>query len=122
MSTAAHHPPGKATVPPQLARQLTAWAKGHIPNQAGVAALLEEGTLLAREDIQKILLRGTGPDQFCYWTGLERQLFHVRKTASEHAFLQLVISLASPYTVHIGQALRNLDEHHQSVIFKAMRR
>ncbi|MYZ38193.1 MULTISPECIES: hypothetical protein, partial [unclassified Streptomyces] len=54
---------------------------------------------------------------------MERQLFHVRKTASELAFLQLVISLAGPsYTVHVGQALRNLNEHHQLVIFKAMRK
>ncbi|MYZ39932.1 hypothetical protein GT002_33740 [Streptomyces sp. SID4917] len=47
----------------------------------------------------------------------------MRKTASELAFLQLVISLASPsYTVHVGQALKNLDERHQIVIFKAMRK
>ncbi|WP_046507612.1 hypothetical protein [Streptomyces odonnellii] len=110
--------------PAELARALTAWAKGHGPMETAIDALVEEATVLARRDVQAILVRtDSAGERFCDWVGMATRLYHVRMTAPERAFLTLVMSLASPpYEVHLGRALADLDEDRARVVFKAMRR
>ncbi|MEU0691577.1 hypothetical protein [Streptomyces uncialis] len=121
--------PGPAdTAPPQdaptlLSDRLTAWARtrdaGH---QAAVAALIEEDTLLAREDVRALLVGETEAGAFCDWPRFEeRYRCALVLDDGEDAFLTLVIATAFPRLVALWR-LEALGDRRLGIILRAITR
>ncbi|OKH91525.1 hypothetical protein [Streptomyces uncialis] len=108
---------------PLLSDRLTEWARTQQRGvRAAVAALIEEDTLLAREDVQRLLIVETGAGVFCDWPRFEsRYRSELALNAGEDAFLTLLIATAFPRVVPLWR-LEELGDRRLAIILRALTR
>lgn len=87
--------------PQLLTDRLLVWAGGRTRGeQAAVVALIDEGDLLARREVQRLLLVDDGTALHCDWPRFEdRYRTALTLNDEEDAFLTLVIATAFPRLV-----------------------
>ncbi|WP_435209523.1 hypothetical protein [Streptomyces sp. bgisy034] len=103
---------------PTLGEQLiTSSAPGR--DRAAVLALVEEGTILARDSVRRLLVveRETGPA--CHWEGLMGRLYGLGLDDIERAFLGLVMGMVG-IGLHTLAAVEELDERRLLIVMRAM--
>ncbi|MFF2022454.1 hypothetical protein ACFVW2_11710 [Streptomyces sp. NPDC058171] len=107
--------------PPLLSDRLTAWARSRdIGERAAVAALIEEGDVLAREDVRHLLIAETDRTASCDWPRFEAQYrTALVLTTSERAFLDLVVAVGFPRLVPLWQ-VENLGDRRLAVVLRAL--
>ncbi|MFD4833448.1 hypothetical protein ACFWPV_26875 [Streptomyces uncialis] len=106
---------------PLLSDRLTAWARTRDRGErAAVAALLEEGDVLAREDVRHLLVVEAGDTVFCDWPRFEAQYRSVLVLdRGEDAFLTLVIATAFPRLVPLWK-VEELGDRRLAVVLRAL--
>lgn len=111
------------TAPPLLSDRLTEWASTQPRGErAAVAALIEEGDILARQDVRDLLVVETGSGAFCDWTRLENRYRPILPlTPSEDAFLTLLIAIAFPRHVPLWR-VEDLGDRRLAVVLRALAR
>ncbi|MEU0685619.1 hypothetical protein [Streptomyces uncialis] len=109
--------------PPLLSDRLTEWARPRdAGNRAAVAALIEEDSILAREDVQALLLIETGCGVFCDWPRFEdRYRRALVLDDGEDAFLTFVIAIAFPRLVPLWR-LESLGDRRLGIVLRALTR
>lgn len=119
-TTRTHDPEGG---PPLLSDQLIAWVRGRdIGEQAAVAALLEEGDVLARGDVRDLLVVEHGAGVFCDWPRFEAQYRCVLVLdEGEDAFLTLVLATAFPRLVPLWK-VEVLGDRRLGIVLRALAR
>ncbi|MFF2021510.1 hypothetical protein ACFVW2_06830 [Streptomyces sp. NPDC058171] len=120
--TTVHEADGATPPPPRLLScRLTEWASGRdLGERAAVAALLQEGDVLARGDVRDLLVVDTGKRAYCDWPRFEGQYRTVLALdASERAFLDLVVAVGFPRLVPLRQ-VENLGERRLAIILRAL--
>ncbi|MGX2998763.1 hypothetical protein JNUCC64_31600 [Streptomyces sp. JNUCC 64] len=89
-------------------------------DRAVVAALVEEATLLARDDVRRALVREGGPDgPRCDWAALAGRLHLLELTTSERVFLALLLSMAGAHQISLSR-VQDLDEARLIVVLRAL--
>lgn len=108
-------------LPPLLSDRLTAWARTRdVGERAAVAALIEEDTLLARDDIRRLLVVETDTSACCDWAPFEdRYRRALVLDDGEDAFLTYVIAIAFPRVVPLWR-LEALDDRRLAVVLRAL--
>ncbi|MER7404067.1 hypothetical protein ABT373_16625 [Streptomyces sp. NPDC000070] len=106
-----------------LEDRLSRWARGlRPPERAAVTALLEERTLLARQDFCRLVVSedqeaGTA---WCDWALLCQNLYRDAIGVGDRAFLELVLSLACHHRTNLGSRLADLSPEHLAIILRAI--
>ncbi|MFD5556656.1 hypothetical protein ACFWIA_22785 [Streptomyces sp. NPDC127068] len=86
-----------------LATHLRIWASTRdLREQAAVAALIEEGDLLARDDVQDLLVDRTADGASMDWGRFESGFGNLRLDLGERAFLSVMRSVKGSTTLPIG--------------------
>ncbi|MFE9661072.1 hypothetical protein [Streptomyces sp. NPDC005955] len=89
-------------------------------DRAVVTALVEEGALLSREDVCRVLVRDDGPGgPRCDWVRLAGRLDGLELTASERVFLALLLSMAGSQQVELS-LVQHLDEGRLAIVLRAL--
>ncbi|MFF2847231.1 hypothetical protein ACFVT5_12935 [Streptomyces sp. NPDC058001] len=102
-----------------LGRRLQRWATG-TRDQAAVTALVQERSLLAREDVRLALVREDGAGGvLCDWAGLARHLYILELDAGERVFLGFVLSMAGPHQTALSR-VQELDEARLAIVLRAL--
>ncbi|MYY11080.1 hypothetical protein GT204_19735 [Streptomyces sp. SID4919] len=116
MSTAAQYPP-------PLSDRLSVWARARTVGERGaVGALIEEDTLLSRDDVRRLLVVETGAGVFCDWARFEdRYRRELVLNSAEDAFLTYVIATAFPRVVPLWR-LEELGDRRLGIILRAFTR
>ncbi|MFI8832555.1 hypothetical protein ACIGPN_16140 [Streptomyces afghaniensis] len=107
----------------RLEDRLSRWARGLVPpKHAAVTALLEERTLLARQDVRRLgIIDGHEADSACCdWALLCQNLYRDTIDAGDRAFLELVLSLASHHRTNLGAQLADLTPARLEIILRAI--
>ncbi|MEU0689995.1 hypothetical protein [Streptomyces uncialis] len=107
--------------PPLLSDRLTAWARTRdIGERAAVDALVEEGDVLAREDVRRLLVVENDAFVFCDWPRFEaRYRCSLVLDEGEDAFLTLVLATAFPRLVPLWK-VEVLGERRLGVVLRAL--
>ncbi|MGX2998066.1 hypothetical protein JNUCC64_28010 [Streptomyces sp. JNUCC 64] len=107
--------------PPSLADRITHWAGTRDTGErAAIAALVQEGDLLAREDVRELLVVDNGTTAHCDWPRFEaRYRSTLVLDTNERAFLDLVVAIGFPRLVPLWQ-VENLDERRLVVVLRAL--
>ncbi|MFD8934067.1 hypothetical protein ACFV0R_02200 [Streptomyces sp. NPDC059578] len=102
---------------------MTGWARTRdTGEQAAVAALIEEGDVLAREDVRHLLVVEDGDVAVCDWPRFEAQYrTGLVLDVGERAFLDLVVAIGFPRLVPLWQ-VENLGDRRLAVILRALAR
>ncbi|MFF2021712.1 hypothetical protein ACFVW2_07875 [Streptomyces sp. NPDC058171] len=104
-----------------LTDRLTEWARSRdVGERAAVAALIQEGDVLARGDVRDLLVVDSGRVASLDWPRFEGQY----RTAlvldtSERAFLDLVVAVGFPRLVPLWQ-VENLGERRLAIVLRAL--
>ncbi|MER5493005.1 hypothetical protein [Streptomyces sp. NPDC002490] len=111
----------QAPQPRSLTGRLAAWAGTRgTTEQVAVAALIEEGDVLAREDVRDLLVADTGTAASCDWPRFEaRYRNSLVLDASERAFLDFVVAVSFPRLVPLWQ-VEHLGERRLVVVLRAL--
>jgi hypothetical protein len=104
--------------PPSMPSALQRWAVT-ARDRAVVTALVEEGELLAREDVRRVLVRDDGPGPRCDWLRLAGHLDGLQLVASERVFLSLLLSMAGCRPVELS-LVQDLDEARLAIVLRAL--
>lgn len=112
---------------PLLSDRLTAWARARDRGElAAVTALIEEGDILAREDVRHLLVVEAGDGAggaevvFCDWPRFEAQYRCVLVLdQAEEAFLTLVLATAFPRLVPLWK-VESLCARRLAVVLRAL--
>ncbi|MCX4661519.1 hypothetical protein [Streptomyces uncialis] len=117
------HPSQPPPPTPLLSDRLTEWARTRdIGERAAVAALIEEGDVLAREDVLHLLVVETDETVFCDWPRFEAEYRSVLVLdPGEDAFLTLVIATAFPRLVPLWK-VEELGDRRLAVVLRALAR
>lgn len=104
-----------------LSDRLTAWARTRDTGErAAVAALLEEGDVLAREDVRHLLVVEADNTVFCDWPRFEAQYRSALVLdRSEDAFLTLVVATAFPRLVPLWK-VEELGDRRLAIVLRAL--
>ncbi|OUD01474.1 hypothetical protein [Streptomyces swartbergensis] len=106
-----------------LEDRLSRWARVLDPRErAAVTALLEERTLLVRQDFRRLVIiddQETGT-ACCDWALLCQNLYRNAIGAGDRAFLELVLSLACHHRTNLGGRLADLSRERQAIILRAI--
>ncbi|MER5493850.1 hypothetical protein [Streptomyces sp. NPDC002490] len=107
--------------PPLLTDRLSAWAGTRgTTEQVAVAVLIEEGDVLAREDVRDLLVVDTETAASCDWPRFEaRYRNSLVLDASERAFLDFVVAVSFPRLVPLWQ-VEHLGERRLVVVLRAL--
>ncbi|MEV3874522.1 hypothetical protein [Streptomyces sp. NPDC049906] len=106
---------------PLLTDRLTAWAGTRgTTERIAVAALIEEGDVLARGDVRDLLVAETGTAASCDWPRFEASYRNsLVLDASERAFLDFVVAVSFPRLVPLWQ-VEHLGERRLVVVLRAL--
>ncbi|MFD8937341.1 hypothetical protein ACFV0R_19165 [Streptomyces sp. NPDC059578] len=109
------------TSPELLTDRLTAWARTRDTGErAAVAALIQEGDILAREDVRDLLVVDTGKRTSLDWPRFEAQYkAALVLDTGERAFIDLVVAIAFPRLVPLWQ-VENLGERRLAIVLRAL--
>ncbi|WP_445401582.1 hypothetical protein ACSMX9_09490 [Streptomyces sp. LE64] len=110
------------TIPvPLLTDRLAAWASTRgATERVAIAALIEEGDVLAREDVRDLLVVDTGRAAHCDWPRFEaRYRNSLVLDAGERAFLDFVVAVGFPRLVPLWQ-VEHLGERRLVVVLRAL--
>ncbi|WP_445401261.1 hypothetical protein ACSMX9_08420 [Streptomyces sp. LE64] len=104
-----------------LTDRLTVWAGTRGPTErVAVAALIEEGDVLARGDVRDLLVVDTRASASCDWPRFEaRYRNSLVLDASERAFLDFVVAVSFPRLVPLWQ-VEHLGERRLVVVLRAL--
>ncbi|MEU0688060.1 hypothetical protein [Streptomyces uncialis] len=107
--------------PQLLTDRLLVWAGGRTPGeQAAVIALIDEGDLLTRPDIQRLLITDNGTTLHCDWPRFEnRYRTALALDDEEDAFLTLVIATAFPRLVALWK-VEALGPRRLAIVLRAV--
>ncbi|WP_405641129.1 hypothetical protein [Streptomyces uncialis] len=107
--------------PQLLTDRLLIWAGGRTPGeQAAVIALIDEGDLITRPDIQQLLVVDDGTTLHCDWPRFEtRYRTALALDDEEDAFLTFVIAIAFPRLVALWKA-EALGRRRLTIILRAV--
>ncbi|MEU0689311.1 hypothetical protein [Streptomyces uncialis] len=116
-------PPAEAQHPLLLTDRLVAWAGDRdIGERAALAALIEEGDILARGDVRDLLVVENDAFVFCDWPRFEARYRCVLVLdEGEDAFLTLVLATAFPRLVPLWK-VEVLGERRLGVVLRALAR
>ncbi|MYY12600.1 hypothetical protein GT204_27810 [Streptomyces sp. SID4919] len=108
---------------PLLSDRLIAWAGDRdVGERAAVAALIEEGDILARGDVRDLLVVEHGSVVFCDWPRFEAQYRCVLVLdEGEDAFLTLVLATAFPRLVPLWK-VEVLGERRLGIVLRGLAR
>ncbi|MFD4833968.1 hypothetical protein ACFWPV_29615 [Streptomyces uncialis] len=110
---------------PLLSDQLIEWVRGRdIGEQAAVAALLEEGDVLARGDVRDLLVVENEAEAvvFCDWPRFEAQYrCSLVLDEGEDAFLTLILATAFPRLVPLWK-VEVLGDRRLVIVLRALAR
>ncbi|WP_405645040.1 hypothetical protein [Streptomyces uncialis] len=109
--------------PPLLSDRLIEWVRDRdIGERAAVAALIEEGDVLARGDVRDLLVVENGAVVFCDWPRFEAQYRCVLVLdEGEDAFLTLVLATAFPRLVPLWK-VEVLGDRRLVIVLRALAR
>ncbi|MCX4663971.1 hypothetical protein [Streptomyces uncialis] len=112
-----------AEEPSLLSDRLTEWVRGRdIGERAAVAALIEEGDVLARADVRDLLVVENEAVVFCDWPRFEAQYRCVLVLdEGEDAFLTLVLATAFPRLVPLWK-VEVLGDRRLGIVLRALAR
>ncbi|MFD4830435.1 hypothetical protein ACFWPV_11350 [Streptomyces uncialis] len=104
-----------------LSDRLTNWAQDRdIGERAAVAALIEEGDILARGDVRDLLIVESGTVVFCDWPRFEAQYrCALVLDEGEDAFLTLVLATAFPRLVPLWK-VEVLGDRRLGIVLRAL--
>ncbi|MYY10545.1 hypothetical protein GT204_16930 [Streptomyces sp. SID4919] len=107
--------------PQLLTDRLLVWAGGRTPGeQAAVIALIDEGDLLTRPDVQRLLIIDSGTTLHCDWPRFEsRYRTTLALDDEQDAFLTLVIATAFPRLVALWK-VEALGRRRLAIILRAV--
>ncbi|MEU0691395.1 hypothetical protein [Streptomyces uncialis] len=113
----------RETATPLISDRLTKWAQDRdIGERAAVAALVEEGDVLARGDVRDLLIVENEAVVFCDWPRFEaRYRCALVLDEGEDAFLTLVLATAFPRLVPLWK-VEVLGERRLGIVLRALAR
>ncbi|MGW1147970.1 hypothetical protein ACWD6I_23635 [Streptomyces sp. NPDC002454] len=116
-----HLHPGDRQESTLLTDRLAVWAGTRgATERVAVAALVEEGDVLARGDVRDLLVADTGTAASCDWPRFEaRYRNSLVLDASERAFLDFVVAVSFPRLVPLWQ-VEHLGERRLVVVLRAL--
>lgn len=90
-------------------------------DKAGLRALLEEGSILARDNVRRelIVTNDRGAPVGCAWDRLARARFGLLLDEEQRVFLDVILSVASPHHVNLGW-LMEIDDRRLAILLRAM--
>ncbi|WP_338907064.1 hypothetical protein [Streptomyces nigra] len=88
-------------------------------DRAAVLALVEEGTILARDSVRHLLVVEGTDGPACRWEGLMGRLYRLGLDEAERAFLGLVLGMVG-IGLHTLTAVEELDERRLLILMRAM--
>lgn len=108
------------TVIPAL-EQLLLQESTHPRDRATLRALIEERTILANHDVRRLLIvtDNVGAPVGCAWERLTNNRFGLGLDVERRAFLDVVLSLASPHRVNLGW-LMEINDRRLAILLRAM--
>ncbi|WP_405643473.1 hypothetical protein [Streptomyces uncialis] len=111
--------PGDRTTS-ELADRLTEWARTRDRRErSAVAALVEDGSLLERDDLRASLLTASCDEPFVDWSRFESRYHLLDLDDSERAFLTLVVAIAFPRSVALYH-VEFLGDHRLAIVLRAL--
>ncbi|MFI6524418.1 hypothetical protein [Streptomyces uncialis] len=113
--------PDPEPAPSPLSDRLTMWARTRgVGERAAVAALIEEGDVLARRDVRQLLVVENGAFVFCDWPRFEaRYRCALVLDEGEDAFLTLVLATAFPRLVPLWK-VEVLGDRRLGIVLRAL--
>ena len=118
-NTATDTPTTEEELPPTLG-DLLLKATTTPREKAAVRALVEEGTVLARDNVRTALAAKTGHGTMgCSWERFGSRLYTLGLTDGERAFADLVLSIAGPHQTGMARVME-LDERRLAIILRAL--
>ncbi|MEU2564740.1 hypothetical protein ABZ626_36225 [Streptomyces longispororuber] len=111
-----HTPPAPRPTP--VEDRLRAWATED-RDRIAVSMLIQEHALLARPDVQRVLVARTGDSVRADWTHLSLRLAELELDDAEYAFLEVVLAIALGRQVLLDRVLP-LGEHRLAVVLRAL--
>ncbi len=103
---------------PTLGEQLIASA-AYIRERAATQALVEEETILALDNVRRLLVVEGEDGPVCHWEGLMGRLYGLGLDDAQRAFLGLVLGMVG-IGLHTLVAVEKLDERRLLVLMRAM--
>ncbi|MGW1363501.1 hypothetical protein ACWCQP_39555 [Streptomyces chartreusis] len=88
-------------------------------DHAAVLALVEEGTILARDSVRHLLVVEGADGPACRWEGLMGRLYGLGLDEAERAFLGLVMGMVG-IGLHTLAAVEELDERRLLILMRAL--
>lgn len=87
--------------------------------QAAVQALVDEAQILARDPFRRDMVRRTDAGVEFTWQHLSYALYGLGLDESERAFVDLVLSIASPHQTSLTRVM-DLDERRLAIVLRAL--
>jgi hypothetical protein len=90
-------------------------------DKAALRALIEEGTILARDSIRRILIvtNDRGAPVGCAWDRLTKDRHGLELEEEQRIFLDVILSVAGPHHVNLGW-LMEIDDRRLAIVLRAM--
>lgn len=87
--------------------------------RTAVQALVEEGELLAQNNVRMALVTKEDGFMTCRWESMARRLYTLGLDEGERVFLGLVLSIVGVQRTYLA-AVRDLDERRLKIVLRAM--
>ncbi|MGY1498521.1 hypothetical protein ACW4TU_18310 [Streptomyces sp. QTS52] len=93
----------------------------HPRDKAALRALIEEETVLARENVRRALIvtNDRGAPVGCAWDRLAKERFGLDLDEEQRIFLDVILSIAGPHHVNLGW-LMEIDDRRLAIVLRAM--
>jgi hypothetical protein len=88
-------------------------------SRAAARALVDEGSIFARQNVRMALLIDTPDGAACWWEGLSGRVYTLGLDQEQRDFLGLVLSLVGIGHITLAAA-QDLDERRMSIILRAI--
>ncbi|WP_055525334.1 hypothetical protein [Streptomyces graminilatus] len=113
-------PPAEDTAPPALEEVLLKRLTNP-RDQAGLRALIEEGTVLARSSVRRSLIvtNDEGKPVGCAWDRVAKERYGLDLDEEQRIFLDVILSVASFHHVNLGW-LMEIDDRRLAILLRAM--
>lgn len=107
------------TVTPALEKLLK--KSTSLRGRAALRALIEEKTVLARENVRQnlIVTNDAGVAVGCAWERLAGQRFGLNLDEEQRIFLEVILSIEGPHHVNLGW-LMEIDDRRLAILLRAM--
>lgn len=90
-------------------------------DRAALRALIEEGTILARDNVRQALVvtNDRGAPVGCAWDRVAKDRYGLGLDEEQRIFVDVVLSIAGPHHVNLGW-LMEVDDRRLAILLRAM--